>query len=338
MVSQSDIHSRTRNKEKNFKTERASAMGPFSLARYGAQPNRIVPFSPTLDLETASNSHASNTPDVTMAIRLLFVDDEPGIRMTLAPILERHGFEVSTAGTVSEALELINHQSFDVLLSDLNIGQPGDGFTVVSAMRRVQPEACTFILTGYPDFETALEAIRSQVDDYLLKPTDVPTLLHAIQTKMERRRPRVPEPPMKRVSELLRENVDQIVKTWLDEVGAHSELAGIGISAKKRAEHVPRLLEMLARRVDSGQPEPEESVYSGTEYGKGRAQQGYTIPLIVSEMRLLQRVISFVLQRNLIRMDLSTVIADMLEVGEGLQEELEVAIRAFEQHKMPEAA
>jgi hypothetical protein len=37
-------------------------------------------------------------------------------------------------------------------------------------------------------------------------------------------------------------------------------------------------------------------------------------------------------------MDLSTVIADMLEVGEGLQEELEVAIRAFEQHKMPEAA
>jgi ActR/RegA family two-component response regulator len=273
-----------------------------------------------------------------MPIKLLFVDDEPGIRMTLAPILERHDFKVTTAGTVIEALELINHQKFDVLLSDLNIGQPGDGFTVVSAMRRVQPQACTFILTGYPDFETALEAIRSQVDDYLLKPTDVPTLLHAIKAKMERRRPRVPEPPMKRVSELLRENVEQIVKTWLEEVGKHSELAAIGISAKKRSEHVPRLLEMLAHRVDSGQPEPEESAGSGTQYGKQRAQQGYTIPLIVIEMRLLQRVISFVLQRNLIRMDLSTVIADMLEVGEGLQEELEVAVRAFEQHKIPEAA
>src|SRR5690348_13252397 len=220
-----------------------------------------------------------------MATRILFVDDEAGIRMTLAPILERHDFEVSTAATVPEALEKINHQTFDVLLSDLNIGQPGDGFTVVSAMRRVQPQACTFILTGYPDFETALEAIRSQVDDYLLKPTDVPTLLHAIKAKMERRRPRVPEPPMKRVSELLRENVDQIVKTWLEEVSRHSELAAIGISAKKRSEHIPRLLEMLAHRVDSGQPEPEESVGSGTQYGKQRAQQGYNIPLIVIEMR-----------------------------------------------------
>jgi hypothetical protein len=155
---------------------------------------------------------------------------------------------------------------------------------------------------------------------------------------MERRRPSVPEPPMKRISELLRENVDQIVKTWLEEVDGHPELAAIGIAAKKRAEHIPTLLEMLAHRVDAGQPEPEEFADSGTEYGKRRAQQGYTIPLMVIEMRLLQRVISFVLQRNLIRMDLSTVIADMLEVGEGLQEELEVAIRAFEQHKMPEAA
>ena len=117
-----------------------------------------------------------------MATRILFVDDEAGIRNTLKPILEQHGFEVTAAATVPEALEHMNHATFDVLLSDLNIGQPGDGFTVVSAMRRVQPQAATFILTGYPDFDTALQAIRSQVDDYLLKPTDVPTLIHTIQS------------------------------------------------------------------------------------------------------------------------------------------------------------
>ncbi len=94
---------------------------------------------------------------------------------------------MTTSATVSEALEHINHATFDVLLSDLNIGQPGDGFTVVSAMRRVQPEAATFILTGYPDFDTALQAIRSQVDDYLLKPADVPTLIHAIKRRLENR-------------------------------------------------------------------------------------------------------------------------------------------------------
>jgi hypothetical protein len=48
-------------------------------------------------------------------------------------------------------------------------------------------------------------------------------------------------------------------------------------------------------------------------------------------MRLLQRVLSFVLQRNLIRMDLSTVIRDMMEVGESLHEQLEFSIRGFQQ-------
>ena len=123
-----------------------------------------------------------------MGTRILFVDDEAGIRNTLKPILEQHGFEVTAAATVPEALEHMNHAKFDVLLSDLNIGQPGDGFTVVSAMRRVQPQAATFILTGYPDFDTALQAIRSQVDDYLLKPTDVPTLIHTIESRLENRR------------------------------------------------------------------------------------------------------------------------------------------------------
>lgn len=267
-----------------------------------------------------------------MATRILFVDDEAGIRLTLAPILERHGFEVATAGNVPEALEKINHQTFDVLLSDLNIGQPGDGFTVVSAMRRVQPEACTFILTGYPDFETALEAIRNQVDDYLLKPTDVPTLIHAIERKLEQRRPQPPEAPVKRVSELLRENIQQITQEWLNEVKSHPELMALRLADADRVDHIPPLVEQLAVRIESGASKVARAVADlGQRHGKERARQGYSIPLVVIEMRLLQRVISFVLQRNLIRMDLSTVIADMMEAGEGLQEELEFSIRGFQQ-------
>jgi ActR/RegA family two-component response regulator len=266
-----------------------------------------------------------------MSTRILFVDDEAGIRLTLAPILEHHGFQVSTAANVPEALEKINHENFDVLLSDLNIGQPGDGFTVVSAMRRVQPKACTFILTGYPDFETALQAIRSQVDDYLLKPTDVPTLLHAIERKLQQRRPQALEPPMKRVSGLLRENVEEITQQWLNKVKSHRELVSVRLSDEDRIDHIPRLIEQLALRVDAQRGAGTTVIADiGEEHGKQRAVQGYSIPLLIVEMRLLQRVMSFVLQRNLIRMDLSTVIADMLEVGEGLQEELEFSIRGFQ--------
>lgn len=267
-----------------------------------------------------------------MPTRLLFVDDEAAIRQTLKPILEQHGFEVTTASTVPEALETLNHASFDVLLSDLNIGQPGDGFTVVSAMRRVQPEACTFILTGYPDFDTALQAIRSQVDDYLLKPMDVPTLIHVIQSRLEKRTPSPPEKPLKRISRLIRESVPEITKQWLGLVKAHPELMTIRIPDRARIDHLPDVLEELAARVDVQTDDTSKKAKTAAwEHGKERARQGYTIPLIVIEMRLLQRVLSFVLQRNLIRMDLSTVIRDMMEVGESLHEQLEFSIRGFQQ-------
>src|SRR6201992_2337504 len=160
-------------------------------------------------------------------IKLLFVDDDDALRTALGTVLTHHGFALTAVSSVSEALELISTRRFDVLLSDLNIGEPGDGFTVVSAMRRVQPDACTFILTGYPDFETALQAIRNQVDDYLLKPTDVPTLLNAIQHRLPARRPYSPEPPVKRVSELLRESSREIIRQWLAAVQEHKDLAGI---------------------------------------------------------------------------------------------------------------
>ncbi|HET9838696.1 MAG TPA: response regulator [Candidatus Angelobacter sp.] len=274
----------------------------------------------------------SKSLGVTVPTRLLFVDDEAGIRQTLKPILEQHGFEVTTASTVPEALETLNHANFDVLLSDLNIGQPGDGFTVVSAMRRVQPEAATFILTGYPDFDTALQAIRSQVDDYLLKPMDVPTLIEVIQRRIEKRRPLPPLKPLKRVSELIRERESELAQQWLALVKSHPELMTIRMPDKSRIDHLPGVLEELARRVDVQSEETSKPAKTAAaEHGKERARQGYTIPLIVIEMRLLQRVLSFVLQRNLIRMDLSTVIRDMMEVGESLHEQLEFSIRGFQQ-------
>ena len=88
-----------------------------------------------------------------MATRLLFVDDESSIRMTLPPILAQEGFEVTVAASVREALHVINNEKFDVLLTDLNIDGVGDGFVLVAAMRRVQPNAVNLILTGFPDFQ-----------------------------------------------------------------------------------------------------------------------------------------------------------------------------------------
>jgi hypothetical protein len=88
----------------------------------------------------------------------------------------------------------------------------------------------------------------------------------------------------------------------------------------------------MARRVDVGSSITTDKAKSAAVvHGKQRALQGYNIPLVVIEMRLLQHVLSSVLQHNLIRMDLSTVIGDMMQVGESLQEQLEFSIRGFQQ-------
>jgi len=116
--------------------------------------------------------------------RLLFVDDEPSIRLTLPAVLEDHGFAVTTAESVPDAIARIDRAQFDVLLSDLNIGQEGDGFQVVSAMRKRHPQCVNIILTGYPAIESAVLAIRHQVDDYVVKPADIDALVRTIKHKL----------------------------------------------------------------------------------------------------------------------------------------------------------
>ena len=127
-------------------------------------------------------------PKTQLSKRLLFVDDEEGIRETLPLLLQARGFDVRVAASVAEALVEIRSHKFDVLLSDLNIGKDGDGFTVVKAMRRAQPNCVTVLLTGYPGFESALQAIHDEVDDYFVKPAELDSLISTIERKLLARR------------------------------------------------------------------------------------------------------------------------------------------------------
>ena len=121
------------------------------------------------------------------AKRILLVDDEDGIRLTLPVILRERGYFVKVAGSVAEAIAKINSENFDVLLSDLNIGEASDGFAVVRAIRKVNSHCVTIILTGYPAFESAVEGIRHEIDDYLVKPTDVDVLVATVEKKLAAR-------------------------------------------------------------------------------------------------------------------------------------------------------
>jgi DNA-binding NtrC family response regulator len=151
--------------------------------------------------------------------RILCVDDEANIRELLPMILALHGYEAVAAGSVSEALNMITGQKFDVLISDLNMGHAFDGLTVVSAMKRVNPACVNFILTGFPAFETALVALRAQVDDYFTKPADIPLLLKRLEERLKHEKSA--HRPQQRLLALLRNSVDQIVRRTLDAVVDH---------------------------------------------------------------------------------------------------------------------
>ncbi len=174
---------------------------------------------------------------------ILFVDDEDSIRLTLPPLLQSYGFEVTSAATVAEALGLITRHKFDVLISDLNIGHPGDGFTVVSAMRSHQPNALRFILTAYPAFESALEAIREEVHDYFVKPTETEVLVGKIRSKLAQRSPdqsRIRQ----RLTQVIRANRESVIENWLQAVKKDSEISSIPVPDSERKEHVPPLLDV----------------------------------------------------------------------------------------------
>lgn len=116
--------------------------------------------------------------------RLFFVDDEPSIRLTLPPLLEQRGFAVTIAASVPEALTILRTQQFDVLLCDINIDREADGFTVVKAMREANPDCVAVLLTAYPGFETAVQSIRDEVDDYFTKPADLNAVVDSIERKL----------------------------------------------------------------------------------------------------------------------------------------------------------
>ena len=155
------------------------------LASKEEDPEKLVKL--VNELNAALSERLRPTPMRVISKNVLFVDDEPSIRATLPPILQQHGFEVRAASNVPEALEMIRNHSFDVLVSDLNIGEPGDGFAVVSAMRKTQPECVTILLTGYPAFESAVEAIHHEVDDYVVKPADIDYLVRVMNQKLAQR-------------------------------------------------------------------------------------------------------------------------------------------------------
>jgi response regulator RpfG family c-di-GMP phosphodiesterase len=120
------------------------------------------------------------------ASRILYVDDEPGLCRAFARLFREDArLSVSTASTPEEAVDLIGRESFDVIVSDLRM--PGmSGLELLATVRRTTPDTRRLLVSGYADFESALDAINEVgIDRLLTKPWQNEEVRSAINTAVD---------------------------------------------------------------------------------------------------------------------------------------------------------
>ncbi len=163
------------------------------------------------------------TPDKPSAPKersLLIVDDDQPFRNRLARAMERRGFEVTTAASLSETLAVVERLAPAFAVVDLRLDD-GYGLDIVPMLRERRPDIRIVVLTGYGNIASAVAAIKAGAVDYLAKPADADDIEAALMA-VERPKPPPPSDPMsidrlrwehiQRVYELCDRNVSETAR------------------------------------------------------------------------------------------------------------------------------
>lgn len=114
-----------------------------------------------------------------MKRRILLVDDELAILLTLKAILEMHGFEVETAASAREGIQKLNAYSYHMVITDMKMETDDSGYEVIRAARSQAYDPATAILTAYPSLGTDWRSQGAQ--SLLVKPVGTQDLLRQIE-------------------------------------------------------------------------------------------------------------------------------------------------------------
>jgi DNA-binding NtrC family response regulator len=104
-----------------------------------------------------------------MGENILVVEDEETLRGNIVRFLDTEGHHVSSTGSMSEALSMLDREPFDLLLTDICL-EDGSGLDLLRESSTISPLTTALVMTGYSSVETAVEAFRNGAHDYLIKP------------------------------------------------------------------------------------------------------------------------------------------------------------------------
>ena len=111
---------------------------------------------------------------------ILIIDDEASLRQTMARILQRAGYEVTTASNGKEGLALVSEHPFDLLYLDIRMPDIS-GLELLKTIHAKSPDLPIILFTAQPDLNSAVEALRRGATDYLLKPLKPQTVIDRTQ-------------------------------------------------------------------------------------------------------------------------------------------------------------
>jgi putative nucleotidyltransferase with HDIG domain len=120
-------------------------------------------------------------------VRILVVDDEAPVRTMIAAALERRGFSVELAGGANEALEALELNNFNLVLTDI-VMQDVNGIALLDRIHAHQPNLPVVMVTAIHDITVAIDAMRRGAYDYLLKPFESEQLLGTVERALSHRR------------------------------------------------------------------------------------------------------------------------------------------------------
>jgi DNA-binding response OmpR family regulator len=118
--------------------------------------------------------------------RLLIVDDERTTRLSLSEIFTLRGATTSTAADGLEALELVQHSDFDLIVLDIKM--PGlSGLQVLEYVQEHSPGTVCILLTAHATIDSAIHALRQGAFDYILKPAQPKTIIEVVERGLAKR-------------------------------------------------------------------------------------------------------------------------------------------------------
>ncbi len=120
--------------------------------------------------------------------RILLIEDEKNVVKILSKILQENGYQVDIAFKKEEALNLINSNSYDIILSDFQLPD-GNGIEILEIFRKKDKDTPFLIITAYGSINGAVEAMKKGATHYIAKPIDFDNLLKILSFYSEKSKP-----------------------------------------------------------------------------------------------------------------------------------------------------